>query len=216
VPAAVTCAVVYLWTALRIRREAALWAVAVLLFGHVFIDAARQPRMDAMLMMFVTAAIVSLETALRSHEWLWFLIGAAAIGLGYLTKSILGIAIPGLVIAAYLIVRGRIRDLFSPALIAAFTLGLVIGCSWYAAAYAVAGSNVLVFQIETHLLKRFIPAAMGGADYCVNPFWYFAPLIVVGALPWTLYCGSFGLAVWERRRALPEPIVFALCWFAAI
>lgn len=216
IPAAATCAIVYAWSSVRICREAALWAAVVLLLGHVFIDAARQPRMDAMLAMFATAAIVSLEEAIRSRRAFWFVAGALAIGLGYLTKSILGIALPGLVIGLFLLMRGRIRELFKPALVAAFTGGLAIGVAWYAAGYAIVGPRLLEFQVGTHLWKRFIPASMGGADYCVHPFWYFVPMVFVGALPWTLYLAPLGTSLWNRRRALPEPIIFALCWFAAI
>src|SRR5207245_4195366 len=115
VAAALTCAVVFAWSAATIERRAALWSAAALLCCHFFLDAARQPRMDSMLALFVTTAAVSLERAMalrpsRGATW-YFSAAAASIGLGALTKGILGIALPGLVLSLFLLVRGRLREL---------------------------------------------------------------------------------------------------------
>src|SRR5437870_9206075 len=88
IPAAVMCAIVYGWAATRLGREAALWGAVVLLFGHFFIDAARQPRMDSMLAMFVTAAAIALECAIAIRRSSWFVTAVLMIGLGCLTKGV--------------------------------------------------------------------------------------------------------------------------------
>lgn len=217
VPAALTCAIVYAWATVRLSREAAMWAVAALLFGHFFLDAARQPRMDAMLAMFTTAAIVLFDPLLETRSWRWAIAAALAIGLGCLTKGILGIALPGLAVALYLLVRRRFINLFRVEVIAAFTVGLAIGLAWYVAGYEAAGDKFLRWQVGMNLWSRFVPAEAGGASYCVHPVWYFAPQIAAGMLPWSLYLPALALLLWPRRkRALPEPIIYALCWFVAI
>src|SRR6202171_1808865 len=65
IAAALTCAIVFAWAAIALNRRTAFWAAASLILCHFFLDAARQPRMDSMLALFVTAAIVALERALR-------------------------------------------------------------------------------------------------------------------------------------------------------
>ena len=46
-----------------------------------------------------------------------------------------------------------------------------------------------------------------------NPFYYFVPVVLGGFIPWTLYLQAF--AAWTYRRgALPDPLIFSLCWFA--
>jgi 4-amino-4-deoxy-L-arabinose transferase-like glycosyltransferase len=215
--------------------------------------------MDAMLALFVTAAIVCFERALfepdpiavidllslqelravfavppgfalRGHlltmedggvrgacaTFLWFTIAALMIGLGILSKGVLGIALPGLAIALYLIARGHIATLIRPALIAAFTAGLAIGLAWYAAGYAIDGWQFLHWQLAMNLWSRILPVEAGGAGYCAHPFWYFAPVTLAGFVPWSLYLPAAAIGLWTRRRSLPLPIVFALCWFAAI
>jgi hypothetical protein len=217
VPAAVICAISYGWTAARVGRDTALWGAVVLLFGHFFIDAARQPRMDSMLAMFVTAAAVTLECALATRYVAWFVTAAILIGLGCLTKGILGIALPGIAVAFYLLVRGRFAELFRLDIVATFFAGLAIGLTWYLAGYMIAGSKFLQWQIGMNLWSRFIPAQAGGANYCVHPIWYFIPQILVGLLPWSLFLPALSFVIWPRHRdRLPEPVAYAGAWFIAI
>jgi 4-amino-4-deoxy-L-arabinose transferase-like glycosyltransferase len=261
VPAALTCAIVFAWVAATIGRRAALWAASSLLFCHFFVDAARQPRMDSMLALFVTAAAVCLERAIRrgpagvaaisagaaassiessvetatsddkdaisrsitSHDFesrhraLFLAIAAVAMGLGILSKGVLGILLPGLAPGVYFLVRRRFWELFRPGLIACFAVGFVIGAAWYVAGYEVGGKHFLDWQFGMNLWKRFIPAEEGGGGYCVHPFYYFLPQTLIGFLPWSLYLPAVGVWIWPgRRERLPEPVVYAICWFASI
>jgi len=227
--AALTCAALFAWMAVRIGRHAALWAAVALLSSHFFLDAARQPRMDSMLALFVTLAAILLDCANTeeevtssggqspAHQRLYLALAALMIGFGILTKGILGIVLPGAVVALYLSARWRLRDVFRVDLIVAFVAGLLIGLAWYLAAYEVGGRRFLDWQLTMNLWSRFVPAEAGGAAYCVHPFWYFAPHTITGFLPWSLYLPAIVIAVWPRREvALREPVVYALCWFAAI
>jgi 4-amino-4-deoxy-L-arabinose transferase-like glycosyltransferase len=228
VGAALTCAAIYVWACAVIGRRAAFWSAATLLTGHFFIDAARQPRMDTLLALFATVAALALERALapangrdpdtagepRSRH---FAVAALAIGLGILAKGVLGIVLPAAAAGLYLLLRWRWRDIFSLGLIATFTVGLAIGLAWYVAGYAEGGRKFLDWQLEMNLWSRFIPTGAGGAGYCAHPFWYFAPHVLAGFMPWTLYLPAAAIMLAPARpRAMPEPIFYSLCWFAGI
>lgn len=220
--AALTCVVVFAWNGGTLGLRAGFWSAGALLLCHFFLDAARQPRMDSMLALFVTVAIVSLERAIAisvqdKHRALWFLVAAITIGLGILTKGILGIALPGLVVALFLLTRGRVAELFRIELVETFAGGFAIGLVWFIAGYWLDGRPFLEWQLRMNLWSRFIPAGAGGAEYCAHPFWYFAPQILKGFLPWSLYLPAFVLAVWPTAKGrTPEPVIYAICWFAAI
>ena len=230
--AALTCAIVFAWASIAINRRTAFWAAASLILCHFFLDAARQPRMDSMLALFVTAAAIAFERALRPpgspgdtasapsdfpSRQMGFTLAALMMGLGILTKGILGILLPGLVAGLYLVVRRRWRDLFRADLIVTFFVAVSIGLSWYFAAYQVGGQKFLQWQLAMNLWSRFIPAEAGGAGYCAHPFWYFTPHTIAGFIPWSVYLPAVALYAWPRRgRELPEAAVFTLCWFAAI
>jgi 4-amino-4-deoxy-L-arabinose transferase-like glycosyltransferase len=223
IAAALTCALLFAWSARTMGLWAGLWAAASLMLCHFFLDAARQPRMDSMLALFVTAAAISLERALdaktaspRCAAW-YFVAGAAAIGLGALTKGILGIALPGLVVALFLFVRRRPGELFHLDTIATFVAGSAVGLAWFLAGYHIGGRPFLDWQLRMNLWTRFIPAGAGGAAYCAHPFWYFAPQVLKGFLPWSLYLPAFMFRVWPRQgQRLPEAVVYAMCWFTAL
>ncbi len=222
IAAAMTCAIVFAWSGRTLGPRVGIWSAAALLLCHFFLDAARQPRMDSMLTLFVTTAAVSLERAIAAkaqaeRHAIWYLVAAAgAIGLGALTKGILGIVLPGLAVALFLLIRRRLDELFHFDMVAAFAAGLAIGLAWFVAGYRLGGRPFLEWQVRMNLWSRFIPASAGGAAYCAHPFWYFAPQILSGFLPWSLYLPAFALAAWPAAgRKLPEPAVYALCWFAA-
>lgn len=223
VAAGLTCAIVFAWSGRTLGLRVGWWSAAALLLCHFFLDAARQPRMDSMLALFVTAAAVSLERAIatpargKAHKGWYFAAAAGAIGLGALTKGILGIVLPGLVVALFLVIRGRWAELFQFNMVATFAAGLAIGLAWFIAGYQLGGRPFLEWQVRMNLWSRFIPAGAGGAEYCAHPFWYFAPQIFRGFLPWSLYMPALAAAVWpvaERRK--PEAVVYALCWFTAL
>jgi 4-amino-4-deoxy-L-arabinose transferase-like glycosyltransferase len=229
IAAALTCAIVFMWASIAVNRRTAFWSAASLLMCHFFLDAARQPRMDSMLALFVTAAAMAFERAMRPAlddspasidlrpRHVGLALAAIAMGLGILTKGILGILLPGLTAGLYLVVRRRLRDLFRVDLIFTFVVALAIGLSWYLAAYEVGGQKFLQWQLTMNLWSRFVPAGAGGAGYCVHPFWYFTPHTVAGFIPWSAYLPAVAIYAWPRRgRKLPEPVVFTLCWFAAI
>ncbi len=233
--AAITCAVIYAWGCDVIGRRVAFWSAAALLTGRFFIDAARQPRMDTLLALFVTIAALALERALApatiarppaadnaiesgaAPRTGYFVVAALAIGLGILAKGVLGIVLPAAAAGLYLVARWRWRDIFGLPLIATFTAGLAIGLAWYVAGYLEGGRKFLDWQLEMNLWSRFIPTGAGGAGYCAHPFWYFAPQVLAGFFPWTLYLPMVAMVAWPgRARAIPEPIVYALCWFAGV
>lgn len=201
--AALICAILFLWGAAVASRRAGLIAAAAVMFGHFFAEAARQPRMDMMLALFVTMAVLALERAIapRARARLgWLAAGTAAMVAGTLSKGPLGLLLPGLVLALFLLVRGRLRELFGGALIAAFTAAFALGLLWYLAAYRVGGEKFLRWQIETGLLRRFIPTRMGGYGFCAHPFYYFIPRVIGGSVPWSAYLPALALVF---ARGLP-------------
>lgn len=214
---ALCAAVVFGWLAATAGYPAALLGTAALLACHFFADAARQPRMDTMLAMFVAAAAICLERSLapggRGGNWL--LAAALAMGAATLAKGPLGILLPGLAVALYLMLQSRAKELFRPGLLGAFALGAAISGAWYLAAYQVGGARFVQWQIKAGLLRRFLPSGMGGAGFCAHPFYYFVPHLLTGFLPFSLYLPALAIWLWRRRAALAAPAEFAFCWFVS-
>jgi 4-amino-4-deoxy-L-arabinose transferase-like glycosyltransferase len=215
---AITVAIVYAWMASAISRRAAMWSVPVLLSTQYVVDAARQPRMDALLMMFLTAAMVTLERAISGQHRRTILLAFAALGMAgaILTKGPIGVILPGLALAIFLATQHRVRELFNAQIIATFAIAIAIGAIWYLAALQIGGNAFFKFQIVHGLVGRFFGAAAGIVGECQNPFYYYFPRLVSGFLPWSLFYPALAVVLWKNRAETPTPMLFALCWFAAV
>ena len=215
---AFTSAILYAWLASSMSRRVALWSVPILLSTQYIADAARQPRMDAILMMFLTATMVSLERALseRPMRKVLLAIGAVSMAGAILTKGPLGLILPALALTLFLAFERRLPELFRFDVIATFVVALAISAVWYLAALRVGGRAFFEFQIVHGLLRRFLGAAAGIAGECQNPFYYFIPRLVSGFLPWSLFYPALAAMLWTDRAKTPLPVTFAVCWFVAI
>jgi 4-amino-4-deoxy-L-arabinose transferase-like glycosyltransferase len=215
---AITSALIYAWMASAMSRRAAMWSVPILLSTQYIVDAARQPRMDALLMMFVTATMVTLERAISGHSKRTILLALAALAMAgaIFTKGPLGVVLPGLALAIFLATQDRVRELFNAQIIATFAIAVALGAMWYLAALRIGGSAFFEFQIVRGLVGRFLGAAAGTVGECQNPFYYYLPRLVSGFLPWSFFYPALAVVLWKNRAATPTPMLFAMCWFAAV
>ena len=215
---ALVSTILYAWLASSVGRRVAIWSVPVLLSTQYIADAARQPRMDAILMMFLTAAMVCLERALSrtSRRKVLLAIAAASMGGAILTKGPIGVILPGLALAIFLIVERRLQELFRFDVIVTFVVAVAIGAMWYVAALRIGGDAFFEFQIVHGLFRRFLGAGAGTIGECQNPFYYFFPRLLTGFLPWSLFYPALVVMRLTDRAKTPAPVTFALCWFVAI
>jgi len=219
VASAATCALLFLWLAQVAGYRAGFWGAASLLLCHYFADAARQPRMDAMLTMFTTASIICLERALfgaRERRRRLLISAAILMALGTMTKGPLGPLLPALVLGSYCLVTRRWRELLALDLIATFIGAMALVIPWYVAAYRIGGERFLQWQVYGVLFHRFASANIQGHLYCPNPVYYFLPITLAGFFPWSLYLPALGIRFWRQRGSLGAPAAFAMCWFAVI
>jgi hypothetical protein len=210
--AAFTVALFYAWLRSSVGRSCALWTAVALLSCRFFIDAARQPRQDALFAALVSAAMVFFELTQRCttrHRTTWLVVTSITMTLATLTKGPLGLVLPGLAIVLWMLAEGRLRELFRPGLIAAFGCASALALLWYGAAYAVGGREFVDVQIVLCLWDRFT----GKLAMCRHPFYYFLPYVVTGFLPWGLLVPFVGIALWNGRRLLPSPVRLAVFWF---
>ncbi|GEM_PF-504844 len=215
--AAATCEALYVWGYTTLGSRFGLTIVALMLTCHIFLDAARQPRMDALLTFFVTASTLGLETTARSVRPGPILTTATglALGMGVLAKGPPGIILPLLAIVGALGWDNELRKLFKTAPLAEIGTGLTIGVAWYVAASLHGGSAFYQWQIVDGLIKRFFGGASGAPPPpCPNPPWYYLLVTAKGFFPWTLFLPSVALIMLgEKHIKTPKPTTLAASWF---
>lgn len=176
---------------------------------------------DALLSLGVTLALLSFYQAHRQQaerrgalgSWLLFAVGIA---IATLSKGVLGLAMPGVVIFFYLLTESLIDKRFSlarwigPAL--ATLLGLIPLVIWLFMLYQRGGSQALAEVLLTNSVGRFSGSFVQAGHY--EPFYYYLTKLPEAFLPWNILVY---LGLWHFRKSLANNryLLFFTVWLLA-
>jgi 4-amino-4-deoxy-L-arabinose transferase-like glycosyltransferase len=214
------------WFARRRGDARAGWTAAIATgAAPLTLGFARTVIFDSALTCFVVVALVAFYEAISeigsptsgrrgdqtsdigSRGWHWSAIAWAAMALAVLTKGPIGLALPLMVVIPYAVRRRAGRALWEPVgplLFAALVLPWVMLMSQRVPQF-------LAYALGTETFRRLLTPALGRT----GPWWYFLPILLVGALPWSLVVlGGFrGARIWRRDDRTIEPYtLFLLLW----
>ncbi|MBB4866671.1 4-amino-4-deoxy-L-arabinose transferase-like glycosyltransferase [Pseudomonas nitritireducens] len=218
--AGLLCVLLLQATLRRVGRppRVALLAAFLLMSLASFWANARQVGEDALLTLGVTLALLSflqswLKPPGRLGDWLAF---AAGIAIATLSKGVLGLALPGVVIFACLLRDSLVlRRLEVSAWLQPLRwtlLGLVPLLVWLLFLYREGGSAALGEILWTNSVGRFDGSFSAAGHF--EPFYYYLARLPEAFLPWNLlvYLGLWSL----RRRLLRDRyLLFFGLWLAA-
>ena len=217
--AASVCALLYAWTSVVFDRRIAIWAATLVLLCKYFVENALSPRMDMLFVLFVVGASLGLEraSAKKGRERFKMLaVAAACIALATMSKGPAGALLPGLALGSFLLLRGRSRELVAPWLLITFATGLSAWLIWSIAACRIGGNDFFQYQVVKGLALRFLPNALGGDSNCRYEPYIYAKVIFAQFLPWSLFLPALIALLLSRRASIPEPLLFAACWFVSV
>jgi 4-amino-4-deoxy-L-arabinose transferase-like glycosyltransferase len=202
-------------------RPVALGAVLLLVTTATFWSNARQVGEDALLTLGVTMALLAFfnaclqrnRSAVPLGDWLLFSLG---IVIATLSKGVLGLAMPGAVIFAYLSIEslqeGRLvlRHWFYPL---GFTLlGLVPLALWLGQLYGQGGTDSLKAVLWTNSVGRFDGSFSDAGHY--EPFYYYLGKLPQAFLPWNLLV-YLGLWHFRKQWRANRYVLFFSVWLIA-
>jgi len=216
--AGVATALVVFWSLLRWRRPRgeALLAGVLLITMAAYWSNARQVGEDALLTLGTTLALTAYFSAVRRHgarNWLLFALGIA---IATMSKGVLGLALTGVVIFAWLVVttmqtqRFTVGDWLRPAL--ATLLGLVPLALWLFALYRQGGADAVAEIILSNSVGRFAGDFENGGHF--EPFYYYLAKLPEIFQPWTVLA-LLGLWAALRKAASDRAALFLSCWILA-
>ena len=160
---------------------------------------------DSLLSLGVTAALLGFYQAVRperegSSVWAWALFTAGMV-IATLSKGVLGLAMPGIVIFVYLLStslmdkRLRLGDWLKPAL---FTLlALVPLLIWLGFLFQRGGMQAVGEVLWTNSVGRFSGSFVEAGHY--EPFYYYLAKLPEAFLPWNILVY---LGLWHFRKSL--------------
>jgi len=203
------------WAGRRLYGEAVGLAAAAALGGCTwFILNGHFNALDAGLTALLTLALLSFLMAQRPDATPlvnrnWMLTVWAALALAVLSKGLIGLVLPGAVLAIYLVVERDWRMLTRLHLGQGLALLLVIAAPWFIAVSWRNEEFARFFFIHEHAARFLTPAHQREGSW-----WYFIPILLLGALPWTPFMAMRLRAGWRREgeRGTLQPLRLALIW----
>jgi 4-amino-4-deoxy-L-arabinose transferase-like glycosyltransferase len=199
-------------------KGAGLLAGLVLASAALFCASAHFANPDALLNAFTALSMLFFWLAYtRGGAWL-AAVGVTS-GLAVLAKGPVGTVLPGAVALAFLLWRREPRRLWDVGWLWGTLTFLLIAAPWYVwVGVETKGQWILGFW-QKHNVQRYLnPLESHG-----GPFWYYAPVLIAGLAPWSVFLGLACWHAWKRLRqrsdatgpqpAGPRPALqFLLCW----
>jgi 4-amino-4-deoxy-L-arabinose transferase-like glycosyltransferase len=202
-------------------RRTGLLAALVLATSNLFFWYARQGHPDQFLTVFVTLACLGLWRVLDSAGAArnrWVVVAYAAMGLGVLSKGLLGLALPLLAGLVYAAATGPLRAVATRLRLGAgLPLFLVVVLAWYGPAVLHYGTGYLY---ETLIHQHAVRYAQTWAHK--GPWYYYFGEFPSGFFPWVLFLpGAFVLGrrpaddAGSRVESGSRSFLFPMGWFVA-
>jgi 4-amino-4-deoxy-L-arabinose transferase-like glycosyltransferase len=170
--------------------DAGLRALLFTSASALFVLVGHQLTLDMLLSFCLTAALGCLLLAQirreNSGRWRAWMSGCwAAMALAVLTKGLIGVLIPAASVGLYLVWDRDWRMLRRLNLRWGLPLFAAIALPWFALA-ARANSHFLTFFFIREHFQRFLTPI----EHRTQPWWFFAPVLVVGITPWLAQAAS--------------------------
>ena len=191
------CLAVYVAGRRMYGRRSGLIAAVVLATNLLYYGLGRAIILDMPVTVLLTASLLSFligmheKPGLRRRLFLWSFYAFSA--LAVLTKGLIGIFIPGMVIGAWIIILDEWRMLKTIYLPTGLALFLLIAAPWHIMVMRANPEFFHFYFIQEHFLRYL---TVMHSRY--QPPWFFIPIILLGLFPWS------GFLVQAIKHNLPS------------
>jgi 4-amino-4-deoxy-L-arabinose transferase-like glycosyltransferase len=195
------------------HRQTGLLSAFILGTSALYFVMAHIINMDLSITIFLTASLYAFLLASQQPMGLarrWYCWGAAsAAALAVLTKGLIGLAFPLIIISSWAILIGKWHMLKSFYLPSCLLLFLSMTAPWHLIIGLHHPEFFYFYFIIQHFL-RYTTLIVGH----YQPFWFFLPVLAIGFFPWVIFLPQTliaTLSLWPKRREYPIES-FLLIW----
>lgn len=211
--AAMSCGVAFWFAHREGQTRRGHIALIIMASSIVFIAIGRTVFFESLLTLTTSAGLACLYLYLTRNERFYLRAGYIWLALGVLTKGLVALALPALVIVAYLAAtrapfrryRGFFTDL--PALLAF----AAVAVPWHIAASLRDPHFAWFYFINEHV-NRFLGERLPH-DYYGGPIWYYVPRLFAYLAPWSILLPTALLAAWRSQSDFDR---FLLAWLSVV
>lgn len=210
-----TCLFVYFAGRKFFDRKTGVAASLTLATSTLFFVLARIVTLDMALTAFLTAGMCSFLIGVRSSEfgfkrdiyfWVFYLCSAFAV----LTKGMVGIVLPGMIIFLWIVFCGNWRDLKHFCLPTGIVLFVLIALPWHILVQLKNPEFARFYFWEQHFLRYFTGYAQR-EQHC----WFFPAVFIGGFLPWIFFLPQALkknlISIWRERKE-KKVVLFLIIW----
>ena len=201
------------------NRRAGILAAIMLATSPLYYGAAHYANLDLEVAVLISTSLLCFIAAMQSVTSLsknGFLYTAYFFaGLAVLTKGLIGIAFPALIIGAWIAMTGRWRTLLHMRVLSGLCLFALIVVPWY---YLVQQANpeFLHFFFVTQQVSRFLTTQ----DFNDKaPVWFYVPVVLLGLMPWSIFLfqalSKKIRAIWQAKSQHAVDL-YLLIWFFVV
>jgi 4-amino-4-deoxy-L-arabinose transferase-like glycosyltransferase len=220
--AAAGCLAVYAAGRRLFGRRAGLLAAAVLATTPLYYFLGNAIILDMAVSVLLTVALLAFLVAVdeppdaqkaprrRNLFWAFYL----ALALATLTKGLMGIVLPGMILFVWMALLGEWRMLARMRLVSGTVLFLLVAVPWHVLVARANPEFLWFYFVHEHLLRYTTKI-----HERYEPPWFFIPILLGGMIPWTavlIQSIRFGLPASWRERKQARQTLFLILWAGLI
>jgi 4-amino-4-deoxy-L-arabinose transferase-like glycosyltransferase len=150
----------------------------------------------------------------------WYIASYVLMGAGILTKGPVGVVLPGIIIVAFVLYLGKVREMWREMHpILGLLIVLVVSVPWYVLVIWRNGWDFINAFFGYHNVERFTEVVNGHA----GPWYFYFIVVLLGFTPYSIFLpGAIAqLKLWRRQHWLNQERsqhlgLFAGCWFLGV
>lgn len=180
------CVITYLAGRQLFNRRTGLISATILATAPLYFGSAHYANLDLEVAVLISSTLLCFITAIHSKNPIRTrLLYAVYIfsALAFLTKGMIGIAFPVMVIGVWIALVNRWEIIKKLHLIIGLILFFALVTPWYVFVQSM-NPEFLHYFFVTQQVTRFLSAAEFNNK---TPFWFYVPIVAIGFFPWTIF-----------------------------
>jgi 4-amino-4-deoxy-L-arabinose transferase-like glycosyltransferase len=182
----------------------------VLMTSFQFLIQSRIAEIDILLTLLITSAFLFFWYGYQTNKKLFYWLMYLAASLAFLTKGLIGIALPGLAIFLFLLFKKEWKRLKDMQIIPGLLIFLLIGAPWYLVEWLLHGEKFTEFVMGFLFLSRFGGVVAGHP----GPWYYYLLAVILGFAPWSHFLPYGLIRTWKSRKQSLE--LLSLCYIIPV
>ena len=193
-------------------KTAAGYAVLCLMTTVGYVLVGRFAVIDMQMVFLLSASIFLLMLGVFEQKNYLYLAAGVFMGLTFLTKGLIGGALPAIIFFTFLAFTGRWKEFKKiHILLLTFLIFLAVSIPWVLAMLKRQPEFLDVFIFEHHF-KRFTTSTFGRK----RPFWFFTYILPIISFPWCLFLPAAIASAWKSEKIHKEKMLFFILWAIVI